>query len=213
MGWPRRETWTDWLKATLLWLALGFSLGWYYTITYYGGEGWPLPYPEALAGILVYYFSVLNADTTVQAVHWMAVFPVVGPLWVGVLQLTAPYFGGRRCQYSYTLVRFGLSALPIALLGPWLAYVAGTTAGGFAWEQMVGVALRRQFIAPWPWLSPVYLGAGLVSLALQIRMYRLAFATEGRKAFNHFVVSAIIMTLLAAGLGALAAEPLRRWLE
>jgi hypothetical protein len=41
-----------WFAAVSLWLGLAFSLGWYYTFTYYGRSGWLMPLPEACGGLL-----------------------------------------------------------------------------------------------------------------------------------------------------------------
>lgn len=211
--WPRRQTIRDWGTAILLWGALGFSLGWYYTITYFGGRGSPLPSPESLYGLIVYYFSVLNANTTVQALHWMAVFPLSGILWVSVLSFTSPYFEGRRAHFSYTLFRFGLATLPLSVPGPAMAYLAGNKGHGFEWARMVAVALRREGMTGWPWLTPLYVGLAVGALGLQIYFYRIAFDIRGKKAWAHFLTAAILMTLIAAGLGTLTAIPLRALLE
>lgn len=203
----------DWGAAILLWGLLGSSLGWYYTITYYGARGWPLPLPESLASLIVYYFSVLNVDTSIQAIHWMVVFPVSGVLWVGVLSLTSPYFDGRRANFSYTLLRFGLASLPLSAPGPFLAYLAGSKGHGFEWSRMVAVALRREGLSTGAWLTPLYVGLAMAALGLQIYYYRVAFDVKGKNAWSHFLTGAVLMTLIAAGLGTLAGIPLRAWLE
>lgn len=211
---PKQETIRDWVKATLLWFALGLSTGLYYTATYFGGRGWPLPHPESLAAPILYYFSVLNVDTKIQAIHWMVAFPLAGVLWVGVLSLTSPFFEGRNALFSYTLLRFGLAALPVALAGPVLAYLAGASAGGgFSWNRMVDVALRRASMTPPAWLNPLFLILATAALVLQIRYYLMAYETRGKQAWAHYVTSAILTMILACGLGTLAAVPLRAWIQ
>jgi len=41
------------LAITFLYLLFGLSLGCYYTATYFGGSGWPLPSCEAISGVLL----------------------------------------------------------------------------------------------------------------------------------------------------------------
>ena len=211
--WPRKEKVRDWAWALLLWAALGASVGWYYTFTYFAGVGWPLPHPESLFSVVLYYFSALNVSAKVQAVHWLVTFPLSGVLWVSVLVVTAPFFDGRRAQFSYALYRFGVACLPLILAGPWLAYLAGSAGGGFQWDAMVDVALRRAWVTPSRWLNPVYAALAVAALAAQIQMYRVAFDVKGKKAWAHFLTSAMVVAVLACGLGTLAAIPLRAWMK
>lgn len=75
--------------AVMCWLALSVSLGWYYTVTYFGAIGWPMPSVETIGALVLYYFSVINAATEIQAVHWLAVFPISGFLWAALLKKIA----------------------------------------------------------------------------------------------------------------------------
>ncbi len=213
MHWPRRKAIGDFSVACLLWLGLGFSLGWYYTFTYYGRSGWPMPIPESNAALILYYFSVVNAATEIQAIHWMLVFPLAGVLWVSVLTVTAPFFGGRRVEYAWTLARFSVTCIPLVAVGPVMAYVAGQTGGAFSGRHMVAVALRRAGVMPGSWLTGVYVALAAMGLAWQLLCYVRVFDIHGRKAWLHFFSSASLLVLLASGLGALAAFPLRAWLE
>ena len=213
MNAPRHTQWADTVIALALWLALGFSLGWYYTITYYGREGWPLPSLETCGGLVLYYFSVINVRTEWQAVHWMLVFPLAGLLWVMLLSLTAPFFGSRNQAFSWSVFQFALATLPLSLPGPYLAWVAGTTADGWSVHRMVQVALRRGGVNPWYWLSPLYLVLALVALALHIWVYRLTFELSGKAAWRHFLLTAVLFVLVVAGLGSTAALPLRYHIE
>lgn len=207
----RRWGWV--VVGVLIWFAVAFSLGWYYTFTYYGRAGWPLPMPEPCAALVLYYFSVLNVDTEFQAIHWLAVFPLAGMLWSFSLCLT-----GRRLKlpspdWMIVFRDLSFSAIPLALPGPWMAWVAGVRDGEFTWQRMVAVALRRGHVEPWYWLSPMYLVLGLAGLAIQIVMYRRLFAGTSRQHWIHYPVAAIVLIVASSVFAALVAIPLRLWLE
>ena len=205
----RKSTITQILAALLCWMALGFSLGWYYTITYYGRSGWPLPVPEGLGGLILYYFSVQNMPTPWQAVHWMIVFPLAGVVWVALLRMTAPYFGRPCPGLSRSLLLFALVTVPLSLPGPVLAVMAGSTNDGWSATRMISVALRRGgFGVPPAWLSPLYLALAIVVLIGHLAVYRLLFAAAFRDAWPHYLVTAILFVFVVAGMGAIAAMPL-----
>ncbi len=213
MGLLRRRDVSDLIRATLLWLLLAFSLGWYYTYTWYGRVGWPMPVPEPGSALLMYYFSVLNVQTEIQALHWLIVFPLSGLLWVAVLAVTAPFYGGRRTEYPYAALRFSMTALPLALPGPLLALMAARTPSGLSFARMWAVALRRGAVEPGTWVTPLYVGLGVVCLIWQIVLYVRVFDIHGKKAWLHYLVSLILLALMSVGLGVLTALPLRYWLE
>ena len=144
----RTKPFLRYLIPTVLWLALGFSLGWYYTFTYYGRSGWPMPIPEGCAALILYYFSVLNVSTEIQAVHWIIVFPVAGWLWVSSLDLVDRFFRGEQTPKGHLSLAFALTSLPLSLPGPLISWWAGQTDGGFSGERMVEVALRRGWVHP-----------------------------------------------------------------
>jgi len=208
----RKKALGDVLKASLLWLALGFSLGWYYLFTYDGRFVWPMPAPEACAGLLLYYFSKLNARPALQIVHWLLAFPIAGVLWVSILAVSAPFFGGRRAEYGWTVWRFSLTALPLALPGPVLAFLAGRTPGGWSWRQMVSVAQGRGGVTPGAWLTYVFLGLAVACLVWQILRYVPIFDLRGKKAGLHLLVCLILLAVMTCGLATLVAVPLRMWL-
>jgi len=196
-----------------IWLGIGFSLGWYYTFTYYGRAGWPMPLPETCAALVLYYFSVLNVDTEWQALHWMLVFPAAAALWVECLRRCARWMGYAPPPFATAFLLFGLAAMPLVLPGPWMAWIAGVKDGGFHADRMLAVALRRGFVTPWPWLSPMYAGLGTIGLVLHIGVYSRIFRVPRAKAFMHFPVSMIVLVIVAAVLAAVAALPLRLWFE
>jgi hypothetical protein len=210
---PRRAQITDWINAILLWLLFAFSLGWYYTITYYGREGWPMPSVEGCGGLILYYFSVLNTATEIQAIHWMIVFPLAGVVWVALLRLTAPYFGGGTVELHWAAFRFALATLPLSLPGPYLAWVAAHARGGWSLRVMFEVALRRGGVQPWAWLSPLYLGLALLALAWHIYVYAHVFELHGKQAWRHFLITGILFVLVVAGLGSILGVPLRYYVE
>ena len=202
-----------WAVAILLWLALGFSLGWYYTFTYYGRAGWPMPTPESCAAIVLYYFSVLNVATEIQAVHWMIAFPIAGILWVAALDRVARWLALERPAFERALLTLALATVPLLLPAPWLAYRAGLTDGGFVFRRMLDVALRHGFVTPPSWLNPICFALGLVALGLQAHAYHRLYAGAGRKAWIHVPAAVIALTVAACVLGAVVALPLRFWLE
>jgi hypothetical protein len=203
----------DGVTALAAWLGLGFSLGWYYTITYYGRTGIPVPTPESCAALILYYFSVINVATEIQAIHWMVVFPVAGALWTVSLVLLAPRFGAERPEYWPTLRRVALCSLPLVVPGPWLMHIAGMTEAGFSWERMLAVALRRGGVNPWPGLNALYVGLGLVVVILEVLAYRRAFPLRGLGAWRHVAASGCVLILLGALVGAVVGMPLRVVLE
>lgn len=203
----------DGVMALVVWLGLGFSLGWYYTITYYGRTGIPVPTPESCAALILYYFSVLNVATEIQAIHWMLVFPMAGALWTFVLVLLAPRFGAPRPACWSTLRRISLCSLPLVIPGPWLMRIAGTNDSGFHWDRMLAVALRHGGVDPWPGLNEIYVGLGLVVLILEALAYRQTFPLRGLTAWRHTTAAGCILVLFAAITGAVVGAPLRAVLE
>ncbi len=203
----------DWILGVALYLALGFSLGWYYTFTYYGRTGIPMPHPESCAAIVLYYFSVLNVDTEVQAVHWMVVFPITGLLWASALNRLAPRFGMSTPSLVNIYLLTAIACIPLAAPGPALALLAGWQDDGFTFDRMIKVALRRGNRLPDPWLTPLYLVLGVAALGLQWRLLRACFGQTFGSAIRHYLVSAIALFLAAAVLGAAISIPLRLALE
>jgi hypothetical protein len=203
----------SWPLGTVFYLALGFSLGWYYTFTYYGRTGIPMPHPESCAAIVLYYFSVLNVDTEIQAVHWMIVFPITGLIWAIALSSLAPRFGMPAIPAVRVYLLTAIACIPLAAPGPAMAILAGWQDGAFTFDRMIAVALRRGNRLPDPWLTPLYLTLGVSALLLQWIALRACFKQSIGPAIRHYLVSAIALFLTSAVLGAALSIPLRLTLE
>jgi len=184
---PRQETIKDWLKAVLLWLGLGASLGLYYRIVANDAGGWLLPYPEALCSALLVYFAEVELSGRVEILVWLVGVVLTGVFWVGIQTVIAPFFDGRRAHFSMTLVRAGLSALPLSLVGLWLVYVAGKSGGGWRFAQFMDTAMGRGGVRPWEHLNVLYLGLAVLALLVQLRVFSTCYDVKGRKALGHFV--------------------------
>ena len=210
MNWViRRDGTLRWIGTLAVWIAVGVSLGWYYTFTYYGRTGIPMPTLESCAALLLYYFSVSNVDTEIQAIHWVLVFPIAGVLSPLSLHLTARVLKLAPPALDKFSFALACAAIPMALPGPFMAWAAGYTDAGFDASLMIDVALRRATQPPWAWLSPLYLGLGVASLGLQVRVYRAAYAIPLRRALVHFPASGIVLTVLAGVIGTLISFPIR----
>ncbi len=196
-----------------MWLGMGYSLGWYYTFTYYGHAGWPMPLMDACAAIILYYFSVLNVATEIQAVHWMIVFPAAGALWTGAIWYSAPKFGLSRPRLARWVLQVSLGALPIVLAGPPMAAVAAHTESGLSAQRMIDVALRHGFVNPAGWLTPLYFSLGLCGAAWQFAAYRRTFSGSLYRSFTHLLTSAVLTVITACVVGAVVGLPLRLALE
>lgn len=197
------------MTAILIWLAVAFSLGWYYTFTYYGRTGIPMPTLEPCAALVLYYFSVANVRTEIQAVHWMAVFPLAGVMWAVALHYSARALRLNAPRIDVLAIGLACAALPIAVPGPWMAWIAGSTEAGFNFATMLLVALRREEQAPWTWLNPFYLAIGVTSLVLQLIVYQRLFRLPLRQAVKHYPASAVLLSLSASVLGAILSVPMR----
>lgn len=195
--------------ATAIWLGLGLSLGWYYTFTWYGRTGWPMPLFEACAALVFYYFSVYESvSTKVQAVHWMIAFPAMGFLWSAILCATAPYFRGSRPAFGRAALGIASSVIPFVLAAPWLTLVGARTPNGLDWQHMLDVALRHRTIPAWPSLTPTFLVLGFLALACQLWVHRSLFSVTGARAWMHYTLSAIALIALACIAGVLLHVPL-----
>jgi len=74
------------------------------------------------------------------------------------------------------------------------------------------VALRHATYMPATWMTPVYVGLAVVALVWQIFVYGKLFDLSGKMAVLHYLVSAILLVLLACGAATLGSLPIRWWL-
>jgi hypothetical protein len=199
--------------SLFLWLGLAFSLGWYYTFTYYGRTGIPIPLPEVILGILLYYFSVINSLLWIEAIHWMLMFPLAGFIWAGSLWTLAPRFGGKRPDFRQVLWHISCAAIPLIIPSPWMMWMAGQTEGGFTLRRAIGVALRQGNIDPPAWLTPLYLLLGLAALVIQGRVIVRLFDIHGWRACRFVLVSFTASVMVSCVIGAALSVPLRMIFE
>ena len=198
----RKQILWDLGLAAFAWMALGASMGLYYLVTMYSGRGWPLPHPEALASLIIYYFSETPSGAKLQTLQWLLTFPLAGIVWITPLAISAPYFDGRRAELPYTIFRFAVATLPLAAVGLWTAYLAGSSSAGFSLRRMVDVSMQRVLPAPpSEYLHWVYVAAAVGSVGVQVFMYRKVFDVQGSKAFAHFLGSAAALFVMACGIG------------
>lgn len=205
---PRRETLRDYSGAVVFWIAAGLSVGWYYTVAYYGAGSWPIPHPEFTLCLLIFYYFPYEASIQTESILWIVATVASGLLWAALLTITAPFFDGRRAQLSYAVFRFSLASLPFALVGPWLVYASGITADGLDWSRVWSIAQRQIPIENWPWLNPLYFGVAVAALVVHLYVYRLVLDVRGKKAWLHYCVCSILAGLAGTGMGILAAYPI-----
>lgn len=181
---------------TFLYLLFGLSLDCYYTATYFGGSGWPLPSCEALSGVLLYYLSVVNlanASTELQAVHWMISFVASGYLWIGALCYSSSMIYGTTAhrdtasedpachRFTSLGLPVALATIPVSAPIPFMVWWIGGTAQGFSWSHFVAVCLRRAFVDPPIWLNYAYLVLGTAVLVTQIAVLRKKLGTGWKR--------------------------------
>ncbi|GMW00876.1 MAG: hypothetical protein AMXMBFR84_20130 [Candidatus Hydrogenedentota bacterium] len=210
-GWRKR--FACWISGLTIYGALAVSLGWYYTFTYYGKTGIPMPHPESCASILLYYFSVLNVETEIQALHWIVVFPVSGGIWAWALRLVARRQGIAGPAMPLVYFCMACACIPMILPTPFMAFLAGLDGGSFSADRMLRVALRRGNRAPDAWLTPLYLSLGAVSFAVQCMFMRRMYPQRFWSAVRHYFVAAIVLLVACMAIGLAASYPLRYWLE
>jgi len=198
--------------ATGCWLLLAVSIGWYYTVTYFGRVGWPMPSVETVGALVLYYFSVLNVPTEIQAVHWLVVFPLAGFLWAALLPLLARN-GSPATPRTKIAAMLALCSLPLSLPLPYMMYVAGLTPSGWELQRMLDVALRRGNISVWPCLSPMYFTLGVITFGLHLWCLRRLFPQALLQSAKHFLMTSVAFVVAVSLVGALASYPLRAWLE
>jgi hypothetical protein len=209
----------------LIYLSFGLSLGCYYTATYFGATGWPLPSCEAIGGVLLYYFSVVNAPTELQAVHWMAVFAAAGYLWIAGLwyvsaRLTAaaplaaqPDGATAHDGFARIAPAVAVSTLPLSVPIPFMVWWMGGTDGGFSWSRFVAVCLRHAWVSPPIWLNHVYFVLAAITLATQFTILRRQLRMNWKRLCVTFAVAFVMLLVISIASGTLLSYPLRLLFE
>jgi hypothetical protein len=211
------------LAIAFLYLLFGLSLGCYYTATYFGRGGWPLPSCEALSGVLLYYLSVANAGTELQAAHWMASFVAAGYLWIGALCCVSNMIYGttthaetaaeKACTAGQRFTSLGspvaLTTILVSAPLPFMVLWIGDAGHGFSWSRLIAVCLRRGFVDPPIWLNYVYLALGTAALITQIAVLRRKLGAGWRRLFWTFALAGATVLVVTVGLGFLISFLLR----
>ncbi len=209
----------------LIYLLFGLSLGCYYTATYFGATGWPLPSCEAIAGVLLYYFSVMNTSTELQAVHWMVVFVAAGYLWIaslwhvsdrltGAATLAAGSDGAAAQERFARLGRsVAVSTLALSVPIPFMVWWIGGTDSGFSWSRFVAVCLRHGWVTPPIWLNHVYFVLATVTFVTQMVVIRRQWRMNWKRFCVTLGVAFVMLLVISIASGTLLSYPLRRLFE
>lgn len=211
MFWLRRRDVFDIGKATLLWLGLGVSVGGYYAFSGNGLGGWPLPFPEACGAWILDHFSTAKAPGEYGSLQWLLLFPIAGLIWVSVLSITAPFFGGRRVEYMWTIERLSVTCLPLLIPLPLIIYFFVKAFSRATWRLALTAGLQRLGYVPHQWLTPVYLTLTVIALVWQIYLYTKIFDLRGKAACRHYVFSLGVSGVLASGMAVVVSIPLQAW--
>jgi len=140
----------------------------------------------------MFHFVDISAGRGALASMWIASFVLAGFMWIAILSVLSPCFGGRRAHFSLALGRAGASAIPLLSGGLWLCYAAGQTRSGWLWSRMMDIALGRGTMQPWAHLNWLFLGLALLSFVIQARLFMTAFDVKGMKALQHLVTGLVI---------------------
>jgi len=215
------------LAVMLLYLSFGLSLGCYYTATYFGRGGWPLPSCEAVSGALLYYFSVMNTTTETQAVHWVTVFVVAGYLWIASLWVVSNRLAGtvparpnhvRRLGRGHDrFTALGLSVavatIPVSLPIPFMVRWMGGTRDGFHWSRFIAVCLRHGWVNAPIWLNYVYCALAGTAFIAQIVLLRRRWRINLKRTLITLAVAFGMLLVISIGAGLLLSYPLRAVFE
>lgn len=203
MAYFTRTKVADYTKAVLLWLCAAFSIGWFYVYTYDRPWPVPVPLPEIAAAATFYAFSPLEMGSAQDTVRWFLAFPLAAWLWLLVLAVTSPYFGGRKVDFSYTLVRYAMVSIPLSFPGPLLAFLAASTDGGLSWQHARDAAMFQAYVSPRGWIIPLYLALGGIVFIIHIRLYFNVFDLKAKNALQHLFCSVCLTFFSAMGMGTL----------
>jgi len=186
---------TGWRSVTagvLMDLALGLSLGLYYTITYYGRALTPLPGTVALGAPFMYYVAVDERFSTVyQAWLWMACFPVAGAVWRVTLAHAPRLWRQPALRFAEVTARLWPCCWPLLLPIPLAAWLVSR--GGF-----IAVCLRQHNVDSPSWLAWVYMPLAVAALGLEFRaVWRLL---EGLAAYRRVLALGVAFMVFTLGM-------------
>ena len=151
-------------------LALGLSLGLYYTVTYYGRALTPLPGLVALGAPFMYYVAVDERFSTVyQAWLWMACFPVAGVLWRVSLAQAPRLFGQAPLRFRDVTAKLWPCCWPLLVPIPLTAWLVSQPSGHCDWADFIAVCLRQHNVESPPWLPGLWMPLALAALVLELR--------------------------------------------
>jgi hypothetical protein len=183
-------------------LALGLSLGMYYTVTYYGRALLPLPGFVAMGAPFEYYLIVGEVqDTVAQAWLWMSCFPAVGLMWRGALWAVAKL--GRVTVTSRAIVA-GMwhCSWPLLVPAPFLLLALGSGDDGFSWHALTDACLRRRSMASPVMLPAVYFVAAVAALAQEARgIWRLGGKASTARRVVLLAGAPIVLLLAVSAIG------------
>lgn len=156
--------------ACALDLALGLSLGLYYTVTYYRRALAPLPGLVALGAPFMYYVAVDERfSTAAQAWLWMACFPAAGVLWRLSLARAPRLFGQAPLRFREVTAKLWPLCWPLVVPMPVAAWLVSRPDGYCDWSGFIAVCLRQHNVASPAWLPWLFMPPALAALALELR--------------------------------------------
>lgn len=199
------------MLAALTDLALGLSLGLYYTVTYYGRALVPLPGFVALGAPFMYYVAVDEQHSTViQAWLWMLVFPLAGLLWRLTLVYVPRLLPGAavsedrpaRLKLGEVTARVWHTGWPLLAPIPLLMWLVGTPSGRWSWPDFIAVCLRRQNVDVPTWLTPLLMALAVAAFALETRdVWRLLPGTDRPRKVAMLAISLMVFVLAVVAVG------------
>ena len=199
----------------LLYVSFGLSLGCYYTATYFGRSGWPLPSCEAISGVLLYYFSVIYTTTEVQAAHWISVFVASGYLWIAslwfvsnrvsctsALRANPERFSTAHDRFTGLGLAVAIATIPLSLPLPFMIWWMGGGSRGFHWSRFIAMCLRHAWVTPPTWLNYIYFGLAAAAFVAQVAIVRRQFPVIRKRSFMTFAVAfgMLLLVSIASGL-------------
>jgi hypothetical protein len=163
--------------------------------------------------VLLYYFSVINTSTEMQAFHWMAVFVAAGYLWIASLWYVSNRLTGSHDRFIRLGLPVALATTPVSLPIPFMVWWMGGTSDGFSWSHFVSVCLRRAWVHPPVWLNYIYFGLATAVLITQIAIIRRQWSGSWKRLLAALAVAFGILLVVAIGVGIVLSHPLRAAFE